>query len=434
MKIILITPGTGSYYCGVCMRDNALARELIRQGHDAVMLPMYLPLTLDEPPAGAQRPMFFGGINVYLQQKFAWFRNGPRWLDQWLNHPALLRLAGKKSGMTGGAELGELTLSMLRGEEGYQAREVDKLVEWLVTEEKPDAIWLSTALLVGLARRLKSALGVPVLCSLQGEDAFLDGLAAPWSARCWETLAERSRDVDRFIAPSRYYAQEMAPRMRLADSQLRVIANGISLEGFEGSPSAPSAPTIGYLARMVEGKGLGLVVDAFIWLKREPRFAALRLRCAGAMTPGDEVFVSRLRGKLAAAGCAADAEFLPNVTREQKLVFLRELTLFSVPALLNEAFGLYVIEAFASGIPVVLPRAAAFVEMVEASGAGLLCEPGSVESLAQGWAQLLDDPARALELGRRGRSVAQSHYSMEPMAHRFLALTREIIDGETPTL
>src|SRR3954471_24406495 len=81
MKIILITPGTGSYYCGVCMRDNALAKELIRQGHDAVMLPMYLPLTLDESSVNAGIPIFYGGINVYLQQKFAFFRNAPRWLD-----------------------------------------------------------------------------------------------------------------------------------------------------------------------------------------------------------------------------------------------------------------------------------------------------------------------------------------------------------------
>ncbi|MES2569210.1 MAG: glycosyltransferase family 1 protein, partial [Verrucomicrobiota bacterium] len=122
MKIILITPGTGSYYCGVCMRDNALAKELIRQGHDAVMLPMYLPLTLDESSVSAQVPIFYGGINVYLQQKFAFFRNAPRWMDRLLNHSALLKLAGKKSGMTGGAEIGELTHSMLMGEEGKQAR------------------------------------------------------------------------------------------------------------------------------------------------------------------------------------------------------------------------------------------------------------------------------------------------------------------------
>src|SRR6266853_2440294 len=114
MKLVFLTPGTGSYYCGVCMRDNALAREMIRQGHEALLLPMYLPLTLDEKAATDHVPVFYGGINVYLQQKFAFFRNSPRWLERLLNYRGFWRLAGKKAGMTGGAELGEITLSMLK--------------------------------------------------------------------------------------------------------------------------------------------------------------------------------------------------------------------------------------------------------------------------------------------------------------------------------
>ena len=62
------------------MRDNALARELQRQGHDAIMLPMYLPLTLDETAASPDTPVFYGGINVYLQQKSGWFARLPRWI------------------------------------------------------------------------------------------------------------------------------------------------------------------------------------------------------------------------------------------------------------------------------------------------------------------------------------------------------------------
>ena len=195
MKIVLLTPGTGSYYCGVCMRDNALAKELIRQGHDAVMLPMYLPLTLDEGAASPDAPVFFGGVNVYLQQKFALFRHTPRWLDRLLNARGLLRLAGKQSGMTATADVGALTLSMLHGEHGHQAKELAKLIEWL-REHRPDAVWLSTGLLVGLARGIKDALGVPVLASLQGEDSFLDGLPEPWRTRAWEAMGKRARDVD----------------------------------------------------------------------------------------------------------------------------------------------------------------------------------------------------------------------------------------------
>ncbi len=198
MKVVLLTPGTGSDYCGVCMRDNALAREVIRMGHEALMIPMYLPLTLDETAASAKAPIFFGGINVYLQQKFPLFRNTPRWLDRLLDYRGLLKIAGKMSGMTGGAEIGALTLSMLKGEQGNQAKELNELVEWLKSHLKPDAIWISTALLEGLARRLSQELRIPILCSLQGEDVFLDDLPELRIdlATIWAVVVEPFDDAD----------------------------------------------------------------------------------------------------------------------------------------------------------------------------------------------------------------------------------------------
>jgi glycosyltransferase involved in cell wall biosynthesis len=323
MNLVLLTPGTGSYHCGVCMRDNALAQELIRMGHDAVMLPMYLPLTLDEPAASPKTPIFYGGIRVYLQQKFAFFRHSPRWLDKLLNHSSLLRMAGRQTALTDGAQLGELTVSMMRGEEGRQAKELDALVEWLKNDGKPDAVWLSTALLIGLARRIKNELGVPVLASLQGEDGFVDSLPEPWRDRTWQTLAERAGDVDLFVAPSRFYADFMAAPLHLPARQLRVIPNGISLEGYEGERHPSEPPAIGYLARFIEGKGLGLVVDAFIDLKARGEFPKVRLLCAGAMTMQDEGYVRALKQKLADAGLSRDVEFRPNVTREEKIAFCK---------------------------------------------------------------------------------------------------------------
>ena len=427
MKIVLLTPGTGSYYCGVCMRDNALAKELIRQGHDAVMLPMYLPLTLDEGAASPDSPVFFGGVNVYLQQKFALFRHTPRWLDRLLNARGLLRLAGKQSGMTATADVGELTVSMLHGEDGRQAKELEKLIEWL-REHRPDAVWLSTALLVGLARGIKDALGVPVLASLQGEDSFLDGLPEPWRTRAWEAMGERARDVDAFIAPSRYYAELMGGRMRIAAEKVRVIPNGVAGEETlkDQRPKAKGQATVGYLARFIPGKGLGLVVEAFILLKKRGRFPAAKLRCAGAMTADDERYVAQLKSQLADAGCAEDAEFFPNVSREEKAAFLQSLTLLSVPASYGEAFGLYLVEAWAAGVPVVQPQCAAFPELVGATGGGILCEPGNAEALADGWEALLAEPAKAAEMGARGRAAVEREYSMPRMAERFVALTVEV--------
>ena len=428
MKVVLLTPGTGSYYCGVCMRDNALAKEVIRQGHDAIMLPMYLPLTLDETAANGDAPIFFGGINVYLQQKFAWFRKSPRWLDRLLDYRGFLRLAGRQSGMTGGTELGEITLSMLRGEDGNQAKELEQLMEWLHTH-RPDTVWLSTALLAGLARRIVHELKIPVLCSLQGEDVFLDDLPQPWRTDAWKTLAERARDIAAFIAPSRYYGNLMAARMHLAAVQLRVIPNGIDLDGFEPSEKSPNPPVIGFLARFIEGKGLGVVIDAFIELKRRNRFPEARLRCIGAMTAEDDRYVAKLKEKLAAAGCGKDAEFHPNVSREEKIALLKTLSLLSVPTKYGEAFGLFLIEAMAAGVPVVQPRTAAFPEIVEATGGGILFDEASPAACAEAWEQLLGDEARARDLGRRGREAVLRDYSIRRLAERYLELTQEKMRG-----
>ncbi len=425
MKIFLLTPGTGSYHCGVCLRDNALAKELIRLGHEAVMLPMYLPLTLDEPAASPDTPIFFGGINVYLQQKSALFRHTPRWLDAILNQRWLLKLvAGSAASQTGGPDIGALTHSMLLGEDGRQAKELDELIAWMKAHGKPDAVWLSTALLTGLARRIRSELGIPVLGSLQGEDSFLDSLAEPWRTRCWETLTERARDVNAFVAPSRYYADLMGARMKLTAPQLRVIPNGSAPDDFTPAP-APPPLAVGYLARMVAGKGLGTVVEAFILLKKRGRFPAVKLLIAGAMTAGDAAYAESLKTKLNAAGCGADAEFHPNVSREEKAAFLRRCTLLSVPANYGEAFGLYIAEAWAAGVPVVQPRCAAFTELVGATGAGMLCEPGNAEALADGWEKLLADPAKAREMGARGRAAVEGEFSLARMAERFVALTTE---------
>lgn len=428
LKIFLLTPGTGSYHCGVCMRDNALAKELHRQGHDAVMLPMYLPLTLDAAPASPESPIFFGGINVYLQQKFALFRHTPRWLDAVFNSRWLLKkVAGSAASQTGGPDVGDLTHSMLLGEEGKQRKELDELIDWMKQHGKPDAVWLSTALLVGLARRIRSELGIPVLGSLQGEDSFLDSLAEPWRTRCWETLAERAQDVSAFFAPSRYYADLMSTRMRLRTGHCRIVPNGIEVQDFQPAAAAPNPSAIGYLARMTAGKGLGTVVDAYILLKKRGHFPQVKLLIAGAMTSGDEAYAESLKAKLHSAGCAQDVEFHPNVSLTEKSDFLRRLTLLSVPASYGEAFGLYIPEAWASGVPVVQPDCAAFPEMIAATGAGLLFEPANTESLVAAWEKLLSDPARARELGLRGRAATEQEYSVSRMASRFVEATYESI-------
>lgn len=433
VKILFLTPGTGSYHCGVCMRDNALAKELRALGHDAVLLPLYLPLTLDESAASPGAPVFFGGLNVYLQQRFPWFRKAPSWLDPLLDHPWLLGWLGRFSGMTQGAEIGALTLSMLRGEEGAQVREVEKLAEWVQTVERPDIVWLSTGLLAGVARRIQAGLRIPVLCSLQGEDSFLDGLPEPWRSECWREMGMRIGECAGCVAPSAYFADAMERRLNVNSGFIEVIPNGIGLEGMAppDGPRPGKGPTIGFLSRLSAGKGLGTVVDAFLELRARGRHPEARLICTGTMNQGDEPFLGVQRRKLAAAGLGESSEFRIRVTREEKIQFLRELDVLSVPASYGEAFGLYLLEAMACGVPVVQPRTAAFPEIIDSTGGGLLYdENGGASALADAWEQLFSSPENMRLLGKTGRDGVLRAHSMGHMASKFLAYAERVCFSE----
>lgn len=415
MRIIQITPGTGSFYCGTCLRDNALVAELRRQGHDALMMPLYLPLVVDETPTAGDTPLFYGGVNVYLQQKSALFRQTPRWLDRLLDAPRILRLAASRAGSTEARELGDLTVSTLRGEEGRQLKELDRLADWLAGE-RPDVLCLSNALLIGLARRIKQRTGAAVACTLQGEDAFLDSLPEGDRRAAWEAFSERAADVDAFIAVSHYYAEVMRRRAGLPAARVHVVHNGILLDGYAPAPAPPDPPAVGYLARLCPAKGLATLVEAYIILRKNNRVPNLQLRVAGSMTAADRPFVERLRGRLADAGLTSDVRFLPNLDRAEKIAFLQGLSVFSVPATYGESFGLYVIEALAAGVPVVQPRHAAFPELIQATGGGLLCEPDDPASLAAAIEGLIRDPDEARLLGARGRDAVLDRFSVARMA------------------
>ncbi len=423
LNIIQLTPGAGAMYCGNCLRDNALVRALRSLGHHVTMVPLYLPLRLDEPDQSAETPVFFGGISVYLEQQWPWFRKAPAWVRQSLASRRLLRWAAGRAAKTRAAELGDLTLSMLQGEAGNQASELELLLDWLRLQPPPDIICLSNALLLGMARGLK-ALGAPVVCMLQGEDSFLDALPARDRARCWQALAERASEVDLFVSPSRYFAALMQERLNLESGRVEVVHNGINLEGYEAAPQRRAAnaadrmPVLGYFTRMCPEKGLDLLVQAYMGLRQ--RGCALRLRIGGSCGPADEPFVAGLRRQLEAAGILGEVEFHPNLDRAAKLKFLAGLSLFSVPARYGEAFGLYVIEALAAGVPVVQPRTAAFTELVELTGGGLLCTPEDAKSLADGLEALLHEPNRARALGEAGRAAVFERFSSTAMARSML--------------
>jgi glycosyltransferase involved in cell wall biosynthesis len=122
-------------------------------------------------------------------------------------------------------------------------------------------------------------------------------------------------------------------------------------------------------------------------------------------------------------------EIRPNLPAAEKRAFLQTLSVLSVPATYGEAFGLYVLEALASGVPVVQPRHGAFPELVEATGGGVLCAPDDPAALAAALEEVLGTPGRAAELGARGRAAVVARFDVEHMARGMLEVAGAIRQG-----
>jgi glycosyltransferase involved in cell wall biosynthesis len=432
MRIAYVAAGAADMYCGSCLHDNALAAALQRSGHEVSLIPTYTPLRTDGPDVSIDR-LFFGALNVYLQQKVRFFRQLPQAVDRLLDRPGLIRRVSRLGASTDPTALGDLTLSILQGEEGFQAKELKKLVDWL-RDLQPDVVHLTNSMFAGFARTLKRELRVPVVCSLQGEDLFLDQLREPWKTRVLAELRARAQEVDAFQVNSHYYAEHMAEYLGgIAPDRFFVVPLGLALEGHGVDPGrerAASGPlTIGYLARICPEKGLHQLVDAFHRLaSRAP--GQVRLRVGGYLGERDRRYFEELEGKIAGWGLAGSYEYVGEVDRAAKIRFLQSLDLLSVPTTYREPKGLFVLEALANGVPVVQPRHGAFPEMIDATGGGVLFEPGSVEALASALEDLLADPARRRELGRRGREAVRARFHDHAEAEGTSQVYRRLLSGQ----
>jgi glycosyltransferase involved in cell wall biosynthesis len=327
-----------------------------------------------------------------------------------------------------------MTLSMLRGDEGNQAREVEELCRWLSEHEHPEVISLSNGLLVGCARRLKQALGALVTVTLQGEDTFLDALPTRSREPAWRLMAQRLAEVDLLVAPSRYYADRMARRLGLARDRIQVVPNGISIDGWGPPTALPDPPALGFFARMCPEKGLDLLVDAFVQIRRGGRVPGLRLLIGGGLGPSDRLFVDNLKRRLLSEGLMGDTEFHPNLSHAGKQAFFKRLNVFSVPAHYGEAFGFYLLEAMAAGVPLVQPDSGAFGEILSESGAGLVSRTGDSQDLAHRIEDVLLNPELARQLSAAGMAAVAARYNSEAAARALIRLYETARQPASPSL
>ncbi len=428
MRILSFTAGAATMYCGSCLRDNALAAELIGQGHDVTLLPLYTPTRTDEPNVSRGK-VLFGGISVYLQQNSALFRSMPRWMDRVFDSARALKAAAQRSIAVNPSFLGEMTISMLKGEEGRQRKEFSKLLDWIKTQPAPEIVNLPNSMLLALARPLKKALGCPVVVTMQGEDSFLAGLSELHAGEAIDLMRSRVAEADAFVAVSDYYRDFMADYLKIPQQKLHVIPLGVNPKGT--APRAKSDTfTIGYFARVCPQKGLRTLCEAYRHLRREMGLPPARLEVAGYLGPEYAEYLRQCENVLEKAGLKGEYRYHGELDRAGKIQFLRKLDVFSVPAE-AEPKGLSILEALANSVPVVQPRSGTFPEIIAKTSGGLLVKPGSYESLAEGIYALWKDPSRGEVYGRCGAEGIRRHYTTARMAERTIEVYHSCLSSRT---
>ncbi len=420
MKILSITAGAANMYCGSCLRDNALAAELLRRGHDVTLMPVYTPTVTDEPNVSSGNPVLFGGISVYLEQHVPLFRHTPRLLDRLWDAAPVIRAFAGRSMKTDPRMLGEMTVSMLKGEHGHQKKEFEKLIEWLRHEPPPDIVNVPNSLLISMAGPIRRTLSRPVVVTMQGEDLFLDGLSEPYRSESIDLIRRQVDEVDAFIAVSEFYVERMHRFLGIPLEKIAVVPLGINTDGYAGPrPDGKGVFRVGYFARIAPEKGLRELAEAYRVMRQEKGLPPSRLEAAGYLGAEHRDYLASVERSLSDWGLGAEFRYHGAVDRDQKIAFLRSVDVLSVPGPYPDPKGTYLLEAMAADTPVVQPRSGAYVETIDRTGGGVLVD-GSAGALADGLMTLARDPGRARALGEQGQAGVARHYSVAREADRVL--------------
>jgi glycosyltransferase involved in cell wall biosynthesis len=412
MKILFIVPGSGDpFYCGNCFRDNQQANALRKAGHDVVVMPLYLPLKHDS--FTGDTPLFFPAVSMFVARKYFTKKTMPRWIERLLNSDWSLGQAASFSGSTSSEGLEDMTLSMINGDDRIFRKYAGEIVGWLKNNDRPDIIHLSSSLLIGIAKVIKQEMNIPVVCSLQDEEVWIDALGE-YAGAAWQGIRDNAGCVDRFIASSEFYRQTVLKRTSRINA-VDVVYPGFDISKYY-SDSLPVDPTIGFFYRMNRLNGLHILAAAFVKMKKDDRVPRLRLRIGGGFSGTDKAFLKSVKKTLSDFDDFVDCSETYSLNEHAE--FYRKTTVISVPITFDEGTGLYVCEAYAAGRPVVEPSTGSFPEIV--SDGGELYPENTADALANALTTILTN--KKLYDMRRQNAI---RLSLERYSHD--ALTKNLL-------
>jgi glycosyltransferase involved in cell wall biosynthesis len=419
MKIVyLITGSGGSFYCGNCYRDMIYLRAIRKvPGIHASAIPLYLPPEDAVVDSGMDKNVFFGAISMYLREKVPFLKNMPVFLDKIFDSAPMLRMAAKRAGTTRTEGLEDMTLNMIKGENAFPEKELQRLVDYLSKDGKPDIIHLSNALIIGLARQLKRKMDVKIVCSLLNEDDWINEMAEPFQSNAWKLIAREAPNVDAFLTPSQYYKDFFISKTGIADINFNVVPLGLDPDHeILSVVKKDNWPAIGYFCRINSHNGFDKFVDAFIQLKSSDALPGLTLHVSGGYTGDDKQFIGVQIKKVKAAGLKSFIRIYPEFHGKSKQQFFSNIDVLSVPVRKYDGYGLFLLEANAAGIAVVQPATGAFPEIIARTGGGITYSPDTIDALSENLTKLLKDNVLRAKLSSDGKANVLQELSLEKMS------------------
>lgn len=265
-----------------------------------------------------------------------------------------------------------------------------------------------------VSRTFRSLTGLPYVVRPHGAD-ILPGETVRSSWWLGRRMLAGLRAADAVIAQG-IFLREVVLECGVPSRLVHVIHNGVDRSAFAtAAPHPHPRPYLLGMGSLVRHKGFDLLVRAF---------AGLADTGVDLVIAGEGPEREPLRRLAAEAGLADRVHFLGNVMGDRKVSLYRSAAAFVCPSR-REPFANVILEAFASGLPVVATDVGGNRELL-ADGAGILCRPEDPASLAAGVARVLHEPALAEALRRRAAEAASSH-DWRRVAGHYVAVYRKVL-------
>ncbi len=217
--------------------------------------------------------------------------------------------------------------------------------------------------------------------------------------------------------------------MNLPEDKVHTVHLGIDPADYPFLNSVNKKQEIGFISRMNHENGLDIAIDAFLLLKKEKGYEDVHLHLTGGSTGEDAGFLKEQKKKIEASGLRPFIHFWEGFEGHHRMNFLGRMQLLSVPVRNGEAFGIYLTEAMASGIPVVQPKLGAFPEIVGKGGGGVIFEPDTPEALKEAWKSIIDDTGKMEKLSNEARASVEKHFDINVQAEKLVEIYNMIEHG-----